>query len=113
MPTKFLLSVPDAACLGPLLFTSTVNSWIEDRSDILISIGQRLDLYRSGDWGDLGEDDWQCNIDTIQSDESGGRLMGAYKLPDGRRLWIITDGYGNQSLGHDYCYTTVLSPEDY
>ena len=113
MPTKFLLSVPDAACLGPLMFTSTVNSWIEDRSDILISIGQRLDLYRSGDWGDLGEDDWQCNIDTIQSDEPGGRLMGAYKLPDGRRLWIITDGYGNQSLGHDYCYTTVLSPEDY
>ena len=113
MPTKFLITVPDLASLGSLMFTSTVNSWIQDRSDIFVAIDQRLDQYRIGDWGDLSAHDWQCNIDTIESDEPGGTLMGAYKLPDNRRLWIMTYGYGNQNLGPDYCYTTVLSPEDY
>jgi hypothetical protein len=102
------ISTPDAHSLGPLVFTATVNAWIQDRSDLLLQIGQRCDLYRSGDWGDLCEDDWQANINTIQSAFPGERLMGAYKLMDGRRLWITTTGYGTA-----HAYTTVMSPEDY
>ena len=113
MDTRMLISIPNREALGLLVFTSTINEWVADRSEVLAAISRKIDLFTSGDWGDLDEDDWQCNIDTIQSDEPGGRLMGAYKLPDGRRIWIITDGYGNQSLGPDYCHTTVLSPEDY
>lgn len=108
-----MLTIPDWAKLGPLVFTPTISHWLEGRSDLLISVGQMLDLYRAGDWGDLCEEDWQLNIDTIKSDELGGRLMGAYKLFDGRRIWIITSGYGQEHLGPDYCYTTVLAPEDY
>ena len=113
MPIKSLITVPDWASLGLLVFTNTINEWVADHSEVLAAISRKIDLFTSGDRGDLDEDDWQCNIGTIQSDEPGGRLMGAYKLPDGRRLWIFTDGYGNQNLGPDYCYTTVLSPEDY
>ena len=108
MPTK-----PNRDQLGFLRFTATIDEWIQDRSDILAGIAQRIDLFTNGDWGDLDEEDWQSNLDTIKSPQPGGRLMGAYKLFDGRRIWIITDGYGNSHLGPDCCYTTVLSPDDY
>jgi hypothetical protein len=113
MVPRMLLTIPDREALGLLVFSDTINEWVADHSEVLAAISRMVDLFTSGDWGDLDEDDWQCNIDTIQADEPGGRLMGAYKLPDGRRIWIITDGYGNQSLGPLYCYTTVLAPEDY
>jgi len=113
MPTECLLTLPDPARMGPLLFTATVNDWIADRSDVLADISRKIDLFIAGDWGDLSEEDWQANIDTIKSPEPGGRLMGAYKLNDRRRLWIITSGYGQIHLGLDYCYTTVMAPEDY
>lgn len=101
-------STPNPNSLGLLVYTATINNWIQDRSDILIQIGQRCDLFRSGDWGDIDEDDWQANINTIKSAFPGGRLLGAYKLFDRRRLWIMTSGYGTA-----HAYTTVMSPEDY
>jgi len=75
-------------------------------------ISNLIRLYVDGDWGDLSADDWEENIIACRN-ESGGRLMGAYKTYDQTRLWIITDGYNQQDLGPDYCYTTVLFPEEY
>lgn len=107
-----LITKPAPEKLGLLVFTRTVSTWAED-SSVLAAISRFVDQFKQGDWGDLDEDDWQVNIETIQSPEPGGRLMGAYKLFNGERLWIITDGYGNQHLGPDYCHTTVLAPEEY
>lgn len=110
--TQRILSVPDRNKLGLLVFSNLISSWADD-SSVLAAISRRIDLYVQGEWGDLDEDDWQANIDTINSPESGGRLMGAYKLPKGERIWIITEGYGNQHMGVNYCCTTVLAPEEY
>lgn len=108
-----MISMPDPLALGPILYTKTVTDWVEETPFILEYIHTRLLQYMNGDWGDLDEDDWQMNIDTIQRKTPHGRLMGSYKIPDKRILWIITDGYGRQEEGIECCYTTILSPEDY
>lgn len=103
-----MLTKPDALSLGPVIFSETINSWIQDRSHILLSIGQSLDLYRAGDWGDLCEEDWQSNLDTIHSSH-GSSLIGCYKLFDNRIFWVTTSDYGNLELA----LTTVLHPSEY
>lgn len=59
------------------------------------------------DWGDLGESDRKANDWAIGS---GGRIMSVYKFPDGRVLWVITDGEDDNGIRHA---TTCLLPEDY
>lgn len=113
MPTdQPVLSIPDQASMGPLLFTAGISALAED-SSTLANLSLKIDLYTSGDWGSIDEDDWQANLDTINSPHSGGTIMGAYKLYNDTRVWIITTGYGNQHMGKDHCYTTVLLPEEY
>lgn len=109
----WLISKPEPINLGPILMTETVRDWTELDPTIAKQVGQNLSLYMEGDWGSIDEDDWQANIDTIKDPLPGGRLMGSYRLSDGRILWIITDGYGRFREGLDCCYTTILSPEDY
>jgi len=108
-----MITKPDPLALGPILYTQTVNRWVKEKPEILYRIHDYLVQYIDGDWGDLDEDDWQANIDTIRRKTPNGRLMGAYKLTDDKRLWIITDGYGMQDEGVSCCYTTILSPDDY
>ncbi len=55
-----------------------------------------------GDWGDLGEDDKALNDQAI---EDGSRILSAYELSDGNRIWIITES--------DRSATTLLLPEEY
>jgi len=61
-----------------------------------------LDRHGSGDWGNLGEDDRQMNVQALTS---GERLLSAYVLRDATRLWIITEA--------DRSATTLLLPSDY
>lgn len=59
------------------------------------------------DWGIMPEEDKQTNNDALQN---GARLMSYYLMPDGTRLWIITeaaDENGNRSV------TTLLLPDEY
>jgi hypothetical protein len=56
----------------------------------------------TGDWGDLDAMDWASNDRDVVE---GGRLLSAYTLADGTRLWIITEW--------DRCATTLLLPEEY
>lgn len=55
-----------------------------------------------GDWGEVGSEDWQANDDAV---ENGDRLLSAYTLATGERIWIITE--------HDRSVTTVLLPDEY
>jgi hypothetical protein len=55
-----------------------------------------------GDWGDLDEDDRAENELSIRE---GFRLLSAYHLRDGTRIWIITEA--------DRSSTTVLLPSEY
>ena len=55
-----------------------------------------------GDWGDLDDEDRKVNAFALAH---GERLLSAYSLPTGERMWIITEW--------DRSATTVLLPSDY
>jgi len=56
----------------------------------------------AGDWGDVDEHDYRENeLSLIQ----GFRLLSAYTLKTGTKIWIITEA--------DRSATTVLLPEEY
>jgi len=61
-----------------------------------------LARHMRGDWGDLCEEDRNANEDALKA---GLRLLSAYRLPDGTRLWIITEA--------DRSSSTLLLPEEY
>ena len=64
-----------------------------------------LDFLRrhvSGDWGELDEDDRRENELSLRE---GFRLLSAYRLKTGEKLWIITEA--------DRSVTTLLLPEEY
>ena len=61
-----------------------------------------LGRHVRGDWGDLDDEDRQANVLALRC---GERLLSAYRLPTGERVWIITEW--------DRSATTVLLPSDY
>jgi hypothetical protein len=63
---------------------------------------QFLARHRAGDWGDVCREDAQENELSLKH---GFRLLSAYTLSTGRKLWIITEA--------DRSATTLLLPEEY
>ena len=61
-----------------------------------------LTRHAKGDWGDVCEEDWQDNDESIAE---GFRLFSVYHDRKGVKFWIITEA--------DRKTTTVLLPEDY
>jgi hypothetical protein len=61
-----------------------------------------LARHAAGDWGDLDDDDRRENDRSL---EYGCRLLSAYQLGDGSRIWIITEA--------DRSSTTILLPGEY
>jgi len=61
-----------------------------------------LHRHSSGDWGEVGPEDWQENDHAIKT---GERLLSAYISPGGTRFLIITE--------RDRSTTTILLPQDY
>jgi hypothetical protein len=55
-----------------------------------------------GDFGDLCEDDKRANVEALRE---GLRLLSAYRLSDGTRIWVISEA--------DRSVTTLLLPEEY
>ncbi len=55
-----------------------------------------------GDWGDVGEEDWQANEEALQVQS---RLLSVYHTAAGVKFYLITE--------HDRSVTTVLLPDDY
>ena len=58
--------------------------------------------HASGDWGELCDGDKKLNDEGVNS---GDRLMSAYSLRDGVKIWIITES--------DRSVTTFLLPDEY
>lgn len=56
----------------------------------------------TGDWGDLDAHDRNVNEEALWR---GQRLLSAYALPDGQKIWLITEA--------DRATTTALLPEEY
>jgi hypothetical protein len=61
-----------------------------------------LARHASGDWGDLDEHDRKANEYAL---EHGLRVLSAYTLSSGERIWVITEA--------DRSMTTILLPEEY
>ena len=61
-----------------------------------------LDRHITGDWSELPKEDRQSNEDALKY---GSRIFSSYKLPDGSKLWIITEA--GRSV------TTLLLPNEY
>jgi hypothetical protein len=74
--------------------------------DALLIAGQTPALFLrrhvAGDWGEIDEEDRQENEFPLTRDL---RLLSAYRLSTGVRLWIITEA--------DRSVTTLLLPEEY
>jgi hypothetical protein len=74
--------------------------------DALEEAGQQprelLMRHASGDWGDLSAGD---RAENERSLKEGRRLLSAYTLASGERLWVITE--------HDRSVTTLLLPDEY
>ena len=61
-----------------------------------------LSRHMNGDWGEVGPEDWAENDLSVRE---GFRILSAYTLTTGVKLWIITEA--------DRSATTVLLPEEY
>lgn len=61
-----------------------------------------LTRHINGDWGDLDQEDCQENEFSLRQ---GFRILSAYRLTDGTKVWIITEA--------DRSATTILLPEEY
>lgn len=61
-----------------------------------------LERHATGDWGDLDEHDAAENEFSVPLPL---RILSAYNLPDGQRIWIITEA--------DRSATTLLRPDEY
>jgi hypothetical protein len=65
-----------------------------------------LKRHLAGDWGDLCDEDRQANDQALID---GSRLLSAYKLKDGTKIWIITEAVGEN--GRRECTTAILPSE--
>ncbi len=67
-----------------------------------------LARHARGDWGELDDEDKQANADALQS---GARIMSVYTLPDGTKIWLITDAEIDDQ--HHRQASTLLLPDEY
>jgi len=84
---------------GQIVATPGALSAAEASGDSLLDYIQR---HLSGDWGDIDEEDRYSNTYAL---ERNLRLLSAYRLKDGTRIYIITEA--------DRSSTCVLLPEEY
>ncbi len=61
-----------------------------------------LRRHAAGDWGEVDAHDQRANNRALKD---GTRILSAYTLPGGRKVWIITEA--------DRSATTILLPEEY
>lgn len=71
-------------------------------SDAGESAQKFLDRHVRGDWGDLDNHDRAENELSVAE---GLRVLSAYRLSDGAKIWIITEA--------DRSSTCILLPEEY
>jgi hypothetical protein len=89
---------------GVLLATPGASEAFEKNGQTPLEFLRR---HISGDWGDLCEEDRQANDQALVD---GSRLLSAYKLTDGTKIWCITEAIGENGRREA---TTFLLPEEY
>lgn len=85
--------------LGQIVATPGALSALEEAGE---SPGIFLKRHVTGDWGEVDQHDQQENESSV---EHGFRLLSAYNLLNGTKIWIITEA--------DRSSTTLLLPSEY
>jgi len=101
----FYLPVPLGrihATPGALTALGAPGLWNWSRTPGGVSAATLLCRHEAGDWGILSAADVAANDAALRDDD---RLLSAYLLPDGGKVWIITEA--------DRSQTTILLPEEY
>lgn len=90
--------------LGRVVVTRGIDHFV---SKGLIDLPELLARHSRGDWGEISQDDWNLNQDSLKPEY--GRLFSSYDVDDTHtgesRVWIITEW--------DRSCTTVLLPSEY
>ncbi len=87
--------------LGRLVTTNGVAAWYDNDIHKYRSILTCVDRHKSGDWGEVDQEDWQTNDYSVKN---GLRILSSYTIND-EKIWIITEA--------DRSVTTVLFPSEY
>ena len=90
---------PGRFTLGQILATPGALKALEEAGERPATLLRR---HITGDWGEVCEDDRQENEASLIN---GWRLLSAYTLGTGPKLWIITEA--------DRSSTTLLLPSEY
>jgi hypothetical protein len=85
--------------LGQIVATPGALQALTEASDSPASFLQR---HVIGDWGELDEEDRRENERSVSA---GCRLLSAYTISTGTRIWVITEA--------DRSSTCILLPEEY
>jgi hypothetical protein len=68
---------------------------------------QLLARHVACDWGDLSDEDKRLNDEALKD---GSRLLSAYVLRSGVRIWVITEAADDDG---QRAVTTLLLPDEY
>lgn len=90
--------------LGRLLATPGAMEALKEAGESPTALLKR---HARGDWGDLCDEDKELNDGAVTD---GSRILSAYVLETGVKLWIITEAANDQG-GREA--TTILLPEEY
>ena len=86
--------------LGRICWTGGINEKMADDERFAKFVLDSLKKYRSGDWGNVCDEDKKLNDEAVSN---GSRILGAYEGM--YRIWIITEA--------DRSCTTTLFPDEY
>jgi hypothetical protein len=86
----------------PLGYIVATPAALEALSNTSTNALRLLRRHSRGDWGELCAEDIEANRLAVAI---GARILSAYTLPNGEKLWVITEASRE--------VTTILKPEDY
>ena len=97
MTNIYVLPAKASFSLGELYVTAGAHREL-DQTDIW----KALERHGQRDWGDVCNEDWQDNDESLAE---GFRLFSVYHDRKGVKFWVLTEA--------DRSATTVLLPDDY
>ena len=90
--------------LGQVVATPGAIQALEDANQ---SAAELITRHINGDWGEVDQEDRQANEDAIKD---GSRILSAYVLSSGEKLWIITEAQDDDGKRASTC---LLLPDEY
>lgn len=89
--------------LGRIAATPGVLATFSTHEEMVVALQTILSRHGMADWGEIDSEDATTN--DLALVYNNGRLLSAYTLRNGTRVWVITEA--------DRASTTILLPEEY